>query len=556
MFWDDRPQARRILLILVVVAVFAVCAFSFGWVRDIRTGLAIRAARQHIAANDARSAALSIQRVLDLNPNHVEALRLKGNLLNVFKDPEAIEAWTRVAELTNDRTNWCTALAVAVQMGRPDLGARAAAHIDQHYRSDSDALRLLVAHSLLKNDLPRARILLEQLGTLDKTNLWDQFNRATLTLADTNSPRHAWAEGELKRLSTNETVAAPSLRMLIDRRAARQDYTAAAAYSEQLIRVPGSLWSDRFDHVRRQWQADPTQGRQSLEELLMRPMGDELLLQLARRLVDWGYWDAAQTVVARIPEPARFSIRVVSVQVEVLARGNKWRELDEFLSRPGIPTHEPLLELYRALASRQIGRERLAKEQLEYARILSRLKPEVQSSLADRLDAWGWHEEANLFRWQQAQENRNPLPALRTLAKYYYDRGDTANMARALERWLVVEPASVTVKNNLALILLLLERDADRAHQLAREAADASPKNDAVRSTYAYSLFKQGKTSEARDEFAKIAAPSPSMQLYHALILSAAGETNRVRELLAQADKARLFPEEQKLLRQLHEQFP
>jgi tetratricopeptide (TPR) repeat protein len=152
----------------------------------------------------------------------------------------------------------------------------------------------------------------------------------------------------------------------------------------------------------------------------------------------------------------------------------------------------------------------------------------------------------------------DPLPALRRLAGDYYASGNTVKLASVMEQWLVLEPNSASVKNNLALAWLLLQQNLARAHELAAQALAAAPTNDAFRSTYIYSLLVQNKNREARAELDKLAVKNqPAGALYAALAYQAAGEAESARQALQRAGAGKLLPEEKKLHQQLYERlFP
>jgi hypothetical protein len=475
----------------------------------------------------------------------------------MLNDPSAVRTWQRLGELTGNRVYWLNGLAAAIRVQEPGLAGPITVHLERYYRDDPQALRLLSAYEVARQQIPRARMHLEQLRAIDPTNQWDQFNRATITLTETNPAAQMQAEQQILCLSTlTNMVGLLSLRVLVGRTADRKDFGIAAALADRLIAHPYSTWSDRFDHIHWQWQADAERGQRSLNELLARELTDEQLVQLARRLVNWSYYDLAERAIARCSTNRIHDLRVVAVRVEIMQRQNKWAELADYLDQPKMPAYSALLELWRARAARELKRDRRSEWYSNHAREMSRRNPALQRDLVQLLETWGWSVEATTLLWQQARENIEPVPALSRLASYYRLAGNTAQLAAVFGQWLEVEPESAHAKNNLALVNLLLKTNTAMAHRLAAEVVAINPTNNAFRSTHVFSLLQQGRIRESRAELKKITNPlSPPQALYTALTLAATGETEAARQALKQAEAARLLPEEANLYKQLHERI-
>src|SRR2546427_1247839 len=85
-------------------------------------------------------------------------------------------------------------------------------------------------------------------------------------------------------------------------------------------------------------------------------------------------------------------------------------------------------------------------------------------------------------------------------------------------------------QNNLAATSLLLKLNLSKAHQLAKEVYSKHPEQPIIASTYAYSLYLQGRTKEAMATFEKLtpeALENSAVALYYGVVLSASGETDK-----------------------------
>ncbi|MGA2240355.1 MAG: hypothetical protein ABSG74_14215, partial [Candidatus Bathyarchaeia archaeon] len=113
------------------------------------------------------------------------------------------------------------------------------------------------------------------------------------------------------------------------------------------------------------------------------------------------------------------------------------------------------------------------------------------------------------------------------------------------------DPGNPGLMNNLAMTALLLESWDKKPHDLAREAYAKASTNAAFVSTYAYSLLVQQKPAEALKTIEQLSPQQledPGIAAYYGLILKGAGNAPKAKSYLDLASKARLLPEEQKLV--------
>jgi hypothetical protein len=111
-------------------------------------------------------------------------------------------------------------------------------------------------------------------------------------------------------------------------------------------------------------------------------------------------------------------------------------------------------------------------------------------------------------------------------------------------------PGDLTLKNNLAMTALLLDAKELKPYDLAREAYQQAPTNASYASTYAYSLYLQGKSAEALKVMQQLELQdldSPNRAGYYGLILKATGSNAKAKAYLDLTSKAALLPEERML---------
>jgi predicted Zn-dependent protease len=105
-------------------------------------------------------------------------------------------------------------------------------------------------------------------------------------------------------------------------------------------------------------------------------------------------------------------------------------------------------------------------------------------------------------------------------------------------------------KNNLALVAMLLGADEVKSYDLSREVYQKNPTNSDYASTYAFTLYRQGKAAEALEVLQRLKPEelqSPSIAGYYGLILKAGGDSAKAKAYLDLSMKGQLLPEERKL---------
>ena len=103
------------------------------------------------------------------------------------------------------------------------------------------------------------------------------------------------------------------------------------------------------------------------------------------------------------------------------------------------------------------------------------------------------------------------------------------------------------------MVSLLLNVDTDAAHQDAAALHAAQPDNPVFTSTYALSLYLQGRSQEAVQSLRALGLErldDPSLAAYYGVFLAATGDTKNARIYLDKSAKAFLLPEEQALVEQ------
>jgi len=163
--------------------------------------------------------------------------------------------------------------------------------------------------------------------------------------------------------------------------------------------------------------------------------------------------------------------------------------------------------------------------------------------------SWGWKGESTDLLWRVAETS----PQLRSQALWIlwqiaWAGRNTASLLRVASNQHEDDPKDIRYKNNYAFHLLLLNIDVQRAVELARECWREAPSQPNVAATYAFALYRLSKYQEGVQVLDKLPTKDldePNIALYYALVLGAAGQTDKASHYLALARKSdRFLPEE------------
>jgi predicted Zn-dependent protease len=141
--------------------------------------------------------------------------------------------------------------------------------------------------------------------------------------------------------------------------------------------------------------------------------------------------------------------------------------------------------------------------------------------------------------------------AQQTLEQSYLANGNTAALNELYAGLFSVFPDDADLKNNLAFTCLLLNTNLPKACQWAGEVYAGTTNNPVVASTFAFALHLQGRTKDGLAVLQKLDdrfLQQPDTALYYAVLLAAAGDTNKAAPFLKIARTKTLWLPEEKVL--------
>ncbi len=197
---------------------------------------------------------------------------------------------------------------------------------------------------------------------------------------------------------------------------------------------------------------------------------------------------------------------------------------------------EPLRITYELKSARATGDKPLAEDLWKTLR--SRAATDSGRALvtADLLYGWGMLDEALALLWIASDQPEIAVNALGTLARHYQVSNDANGQYQVFKRLHSLRAQDASVANNFAFFAALTGNDLNSAEQIAKDNFKTSPDNLAYRSTYAFVLCTQNRTTEALALFRAATADwktSPIIALPYGLALAGTGQKDRAHEVLA-----------------------
>jgi Flp pilus assembly protein TadD len=539
-------------LVVALVALVLILAGGFaayrGYIYARQTRL-LKQARAYIAKhNDAgtRKAVLCLQRVLRTDPGNIEGCRLMGDLNEAARSQGALLWRMRVVEGNPHSVEDRLALAQTALVLRDFVSATNALEaVSPAGKKTSTYHNLAGAIAAATGQPAQAEAYFVEAIRLDPQNAVLQLNLAVVRLLSTNQATIAEARATLTWISSNPTngsLRCQALRELTNDALRRRQTEAALAISKQLLRLNILQETRNPDFI------------SALSDFEREAAPDPA------KTCELAVWMTAKTSpaqalawVTNLPAATRSSQTVAMVIADCYSAQQDWRGLKAELDRQSWGDLDFIRHAYKARALRGQDLAAAAKGEWELALQATGNQKGAKGAMIMlmRIAAqWRWARETEDLLWNFVNRYPEERWAFVTLAQALYVSGRTRPLMTLFTQQNRRLPADLETKNNLAMTALLLEAKEVNPHALARETYLQAPTNASFASTYAFSLYQQGKTADALKVMQQLKPAElerPSIAGYYGLILKASGDTAKAKSYLAWASKAQLLPEEQKL---------
>jgi tetratricopeptide (TPR) repeat protein len=554
-------KIKSMKTILVIVSILGLLLLGGGYTGyrgyvSVRQHRLIKQSRTFLAKGNQRKALLSLQRALRYKPKDVEACRLMAELTETSRSPSALLWRSRVVELKPHSLDDRLALAQTALMLRDYASATNALEgVDASGKKTASYHNVAGTVASTVNQLADAESHFLEATRLEPENPVPQLNLAVVRLHGTNDPVLAGARTTLKNLcanSTNATLRCQAVRELVVDAMRHKQADAALALSKELVEQTNSVFRDRLlrlDVLRATTNAEFEPALVAFQREATNSSG---------KIYEMAMWQMAKTSPAEtltwlrtLPMNTQTNQPVALLMTECYTMLKDWRGLQASLDQQNWGELEFIRHAFqtRALRGQELGGA--AKAEWEQALKAANGQKGSLVMLLRLAAQWNWLSEAEEILWTVVNRYPDEKWAFQALSQALFAGGRTRPLMMLYGQQVKRSPSDLGAKNNLAMTALLLDAQELKPHQLAREVYEKAPTNSSYASTYAFSLHVQEKNAEALKVIEQLKPQDleiPSISGYYGMILQATGHREKARKYLDLSSKARLLPEEQKLL--------
>lgn len=507
------------------------------------------------------SAAQITRQLLQRNPDSLPALSILADTVEKQNLKEAISLRERIARLRpNDAESQLNYASAALRFGQLNVAREALTRVSPEDR-DSAAFHVVAGWlaSAEGNFAEQEEHFAAAVNRQSSNDLY-QFNLAALQIRSKDAEKKRNARITLEGLAKIAPYRTGALRALLNNAVERNDRNDADNFAQQLQMAPDVTFSDYLLCLNFYRKLDEKKFRLLLKKV--KPFAARHASDLAA-LMEWmnrnGFakdvikWlDDLPSAQLSLP-PAALAVADAYASVKDWSRLRRWTRTGNW----GDPDYLRLA--FQAVAVRHLrsGNDATANAGFETlwerADDLSKDEPERELTLARFATKWRLEQKAEEL-WLRVEEN---LPmrreALDNLRQLYRANDETIKLYGILQRLHKSSPNEPLITADLARLGLIIDKEIERSHQLAKEAYDRAPNeiNSAV--TYAFSLYRLGRNAEALAIIESLPPDQlhdPHAAIYVALIMVEASQLTGAKEYIAAAENGKLFPEEKKLLKE------
>jgi predicted Zn-dependent protease len=508
---------------------------------------------------DLSRAAQTARELLVRHPDSLPALSILAETAERQNVEEAVSWRERIARLRpKDPESQLNFASAALRFGKLDVAREALARVSE---KDRDSAAFHVVAGWLARAEGNFAEQEEQFAAAvrkEPNNELYQFNLAALQIRSKDPEKNNNARVTLERLSKIMRYRTGTLRALLDDAVDRNDLASADSFAQQLQMAPDVTFSDYLLCLNFYRKLDAKKFRQLLERV--KPFAARNAADVAA-LIDWMNQNGlAPDVVEWIDKlpPAQLSSPAVSVAVaDAYATVKNWSRLRRFTRTGGWGDADYLRFAFQAIAVQRLRSGSSSSASSEFKKLwqsandLSADDSQRQLTLARLATKWQLTSQAEQLWLAIEKDPSMRREALDNLRRIYRGSGDTAKLYEVLERLHGISPDEAPITADLARLGLDLEKNVERAHQLAKEAFDRAPNETSCAVTYAFSLYRLGRDAEA---LAIIQTLSPEqlhdahLAVHAALILVEAEQIDAAKEYIGAAENGNIYSEERKLL--------
>lgn len=546
---------KTIIILLSCVAVLLAGYAGFRSYRVWKSSHMMSLAHQFLAKADGRNALLCVQQVLRSDPHNLDATRMMAQFSAGTRSPSAVLWWSRVVEL-NPRSldDRLAMVQTALILGDYATATNTLAGVDPAGRKTMAYHNVAGDVALATGQPALAEEQFLEALRLDPENQGVQLNLAVVRLHTTNETSVTEARTALKYLGTSATnsfLRCQALRYLALDALEHRQRDEALALSKKLLQETNSVFADRLLRLDVLQQIQPAGFRPALTSFEQEAANDPAKIS---QLATWQIANLspkdALTWLHTLPATVQTNQAVEVIGAYCYTMLQDWHGLQSATEHQNWEELDFVRHAYLSRSLRGLDLMDSSKAEWELALQGANGRKQSLAMLLQLAAQWKWQSEAEEILWDVVNRYPGEQSAVRSLTQALYAGGRTRSLMQLFSQESQQDPHNLSAKNNLAMTALLLNASEIKPYDLAREVYQSSPTNADFVSTYAFSLYLQGKNAEALKLFQSLPAhdlQSPSNAGYYGLVLKATGDRTSAKAFLNWAARGQLLPEEKKL---------
>jgi Tfp pilus assembly protein PilF len=555
-FFQRQLWPARLALVasgLVIAVVFGALFFRYGLklYEDWHRTRLSREAASMLQQGRFSEATQTARELLAQRPNSLPALYILAETAEKQNLEEAISWRGQIARLRpKDPDSQLNLVSAALRFGKLDLARKALDHIPANDR-DRAAFHVVAGWLACAegNFAEQEEQFAAAVKKEPKNDLY-QFNLAALQIHSSDAQKKAKARENLQRLSKLAPYRTGALRALLNDAVEGNDLSVADTFAQQLQMSPEVTFGDYLLCLNFYRKLDEKKFHLLLERV--KPFAARNPSDLAS-LMGWmnqnGLIGEVVKWIEKLPAEKLTSPPASVVVADAYANAKNWTRLKRW-TRKGTWTESDYLRLaYQAIATRQSRQDSTDTEFHALWRAAEQStndQPERELTLARLASKWNLEKESEQLWLRVAEDPPLRREALDALRRLYRGDNDTGKLYNVLQRLHESSPNEAPITADLARLGLNLERNIERSHDLAKEAHNRAPNEVNCAVTYAFSLYRLGRSAEALaiiQGFPADQLRDPHAAIYAALVLADASQIDAARDYVAAADHE-IYPEE------------
>ena len=513
----------------------------------------VRRAADSLAQGDPQRALLDAKTVLRKNLGDAEAARIMAQALEALGMRESEEWRKRLDSLRPGDAENVPSLARALLKSSGWESAEQCLDTLAPAARDSASFHAVAAAiAMEKRDTVAAESHWAEAARLEPGDKRHRLSLAAVRLDSKIPGQREAALAALREMRASPATSIEALRQLLADATRRREASSARDLANALVAEGTCTFKDRLARLTTLRLTDDARSTPYLLELRDAAMGDAMNLytllmwmnanDLALMVDEWVRW-MPQEMISR--PPAALAV------AEAFMRSGAWQRLEDLIGTAKWGEVDFVRKAFLACALEHLGEEEDAAKEWADAVAAVRGRGDALDRLARFAIQAKWDRRADEIMRMLATMPQCPRWVTDSLWKDAFQRGDTAQLQKISSMQAKADPRGIAARNNYAFLSLLTRNAEGNPQRIAEALHREHPENALVTSTYALSLYQQGRPADAVALMAALKPEDlrqPQVALYYAIFLLAERQPEKAAEYMTLAKKWPLLPEENALL--------